>query len=411
MIERFFIEIWNIILQLSGPLLLGTLIAGAIHVLLPSSFIYRSLGKKGIGSVLNAALIGVPMPLCSCSVVPATVGLKQEGATDGASTSFLISTPQTGVDSILVSVSFLGWPFAIYKVVVAFVTGIIGGAIVDITDSKPAVAPNVSLHDVNAKILHSRILEAFRYGLFDLLGMIYRWIALGIVVAAIITMAFPPGALSKIGWIGGIGGMFVMLAIALPLYVCTTGSVPIAASLIAAGMPAGTALVFLMAGPASNVATIGAIYRVFGVRVLAIYLATVSFFSMLFAWLFDWVIGPKQIAMHHHNMDQVGWFSIVTAVLVIGIFILLTSYDFMRKYRLEPKAIKEAENNMAIELDIKGMNCNHCVLTVTKALKNVPGVKKADVFLERGLAVVDGEADLISLIKSVHDAGYEAAAR
>ena len=411
MIERFFIEIWNIILQLSGPLLLGTLIAGAIHVLLPSSFIYRSLGKKGIGSVLNAALIGVPMPLCSCSVVPATVGLKQEGATDGASTSFLISTPQTGVDSILVSVSFLGWPFAIYKVVVAFVTGIIGGAIVDITDSKPAVAPNVSLHDVNAKILHSRILEAFRYGLFDLLGMIYRWIALGIVVAAIITMAFPPGALSKIGWIGGIGGMFVMLAIALPLYVCTTGSVPIAASLIAAGMPAGTALVFLMAGPASNVATIGAIYRVFGVRVLAIYLATVSFFSMLFAWLFDWVIGPKQIAMHHHNMDQVGWFSIVTAVLVIGIFILLTSYDFMRKYRLEPKAIKEVENNMAIELDIKGMNCNHCVLTVTKALKNVPGVKKADVFLERGLAVVDGEADLISLIKSVHDAGYEAAAR
>lgn len=413
MLERFLIEVWNVLLQLSGPLLLGTLIAGIIHAIVPSSFIHRKLGKKGIDSVINAALIGVPMPLCSCSVVPTTIGLKQDGATDGAATSFLISTPQTGVDSIVVSGTFLGWPFAIFKVITAFVTGIIGGFIVDRTDKKPESKPDIDIRDVNIKKLHSRIWEALRYGLFDLLGMIYRWVALGIVVAAIISILFPAGALAQYKWIGGFWGMFLMLAIALPMYVCTTGSVPIAASLIAAGMPTGTALVFLMAGPASNVATIGAVYRAFGKRVLAIYLATVAVFSMLFGYLFNWVIAPGQGMMghHHHGIETVGWFTIATTILVIGIFMFLTAYDLYRKYRVAPRAIKEAENKMAIELDIKGMNCKHCVMTVTKALQGVPGVTKADVYLESNLAIIDGNPDMASLIKSVHDAGYEASVK
>jgi hypothetical protein len=411
MIERFFAELWNVLVPLSGPLLLGTLIAGIIHVIIPTSLIHRRLGKKGIGSVINAALVGVPMPLCSCSVVPASIGLKQEGATDGAATSFLISTPQTGVDSILVSASFLGWPFAIFKVFAAFVTGVIGGAIVDITDKKPEVKPEITLRDFNIKKFHSHILEAFRYGLFDLLGMIYGWIVLGIVISAIITMILPPGYLSQIAWIGGIGGMFLMLAIAISLYVCTTSSVAIAASLIAAGMPTGTALVFLMAGPATNVAVIGAVFRAFGARVLVIYLGTVFFFSMLFGWLFSWVISPGQSPMLHHHMETVGWFPIAATILVIALFGFLTAYDLYRKYYIAPKALKEAANKMGIELNIKGMNCKHCVVTVTKALQNVPGVIKADVFLESNLAIVDGQPNMASLIKSVHDAGYEATAK
>jgi uncharacterized protein len=410
MIERFFTELWNVLVPLSGPLLLGTLIAGIIHVIIPSSLIHRKLGKKGIGSVINAALVGVPMPLCSCSVIPASIGLKQEGATDGAATSFLISTPQTGVDSILVSASFLGWPFAIFKVVAAFVTGVIGGAIVDLTDKKPEVKPDITLRDFNVKKLHSHILEAFSYGLFDLLGMIYGWIVLGIIISAIITMILPPGYLSQLSWISGIGGMFLMLGIAISLYVCTTSSVAIAASLIAAGMPTGTALVFLMAGPATNIAVIGAVFRAFGARVLAIYLGTVFFFSMLFGWLFGWVISPGQSAMqHHHHMETVGWFPITTTILVLAIFAYLAVYDLYRRFYVVPKALKEASDNMSIELNIKGMNCKHCAMTVTKALQNVPGVTKADVFLERNIAVIDGSPDMASLIKSVHDAGYEAA--
>lgn len=411
MIERFLTAVWDVSIQLSGPLLLGTLIAGIIHVIVPSSFINRKLGKKGIGSVINAAIIGVPMPLCSCSVVPTTIGLKQDGATDGASTSFLISTPQTGVDSILVSGSFLGWPFAIFKVAAAFITGIVGGILVDKTDKNQERQPDIDIKNVNVKKLHSNIGEAFRYGLFDLLGMIYRWIILGIMVAAVISMLFPPGALTQYKWIGGFWGMFLMLAIALPLYVCTTGSVPIAASLIAAGMPTGTALVFLMAGPASNVATVGAIYRAFGKRVLAIYLTTVAVFSMLFGYLFNWIIAPGQSMAHHHEhgIEAVGWFTIVTTVALIGIFAFLAAYDLYRKYRIAPIAIKKAGEKMSIELKIKGMNCNHCAMAVTKALRSVPGVTKADVYLERNLAVIDGNPDIAGLIKSVRDAGYEAA--
>jgi len=409
MIEQYFTEVWNVLVQLSGPLLLGTLIAGAIHVILPSTFILKSLGKKGIGSVVNAALIGVPMPLCSCSVIPAAIGLKQDGATDGAATSFLISTPQTGVDSILVSASFLGWPFAIFKVFAAFVTGLIGGALVNSTEKNQSSRLQAEVRIIEEKKLHSKIIEALRYGVFDLLGMIYRWIALGIFVAAIITLIFPPGALANFAWIKGIGGMFLMLAIALPLYVCTTGSVPIAASLIAAGMPTGAALVFLMAGPASNIATIGAVYRVFGAKVLAIYLGTVAFFSMLFAWLFSWVIQPSSSIAHHHHTDGGGWFAISMSILVLMIFLFLAIYD-LRKRSKAGDPIK-SENPMATELNIKGMTCKHCAMTVTKALQSVPGVVKADVYMERGLAVVDGTTDVASLIKSVRDAGYEAAMR
>jgi uncharacterized membrane protein YraQ (UPF0718 family) len=142
MIERYFAEIWNIMLELGWPLLLGIIIAGAIHVLLPQGFVHRNFGGRGFKSIFKATLIGVPMPLCSCSVIPTAIGLKQDGASNGASTSFLISTPQTGVDSIMVNAAFLGWPFAIFKVIVAFVTGIIGGSIVDLFERRQDVPLN-----------------------------------------------------------------------------------------------------------------------------------------------------------------------------------------------------------------------------------------------------------------------------
>lgn len=131
MIERYWFELWQILLELSPSLLFGLLIAGFIHVYLPAGFIHRRLHRPDMASVAKAALIGVPLPLCSCGVIPTALGLRKEGASPGATTSFMISTPQTGVDSILVSAAFLGWPFALFKLVAAFMTGLIGGALVN----------------------------------------------------------------------------------------------------------------------------------------------------------------------------------------------------------------------------------------------------------------------------------------
>ena len=404
MFERYLIELWNILYELGFPLLLGIAIAGAIHVLSPGGFVLSNLGKKGLVSTVKSALIGVPMPLCSCGVIPTAIGLKRDGASNGATTSFLISTPQTGVDSILVNATFLGWPFAIFKLITAFVTGIIGGSITDIFDKSDAAVKSKKDIAIEFPTYGSRIKEAFRFGIRELLGMIYGWIIIGILVAALISLLVPPGYLSGISWINGIGGYFLMLLIALPLYVCATASVPIAASLIAAGMAPGTALVFLMAGPATNVATIGAIFRALGGRVLSIYLATVAIFSIIFGWLFDFIIIPgKSAVMTHHQGSNL--FYTICAVILLGLLGFLAIDDVRKRFFIKHDI--DLEENM-MKFKIKGMTCQHCAANVTKALESVPGVITVKVSLDDSIAIIEGDADTKKLIDSVSKAGYEA---
>ncbi len=256
---------WQILLELSPSLLAGLFIAGLMHVYLPTGYVHRGLSSPDLRSVMRASLIGVPLPLCSCGVIPAAIGLRNEGASKGAATAFMISTPQTGVDSILVSASFLGWPFALFKLGRRSSPGWSGGALVNrLTEPDPAPAAKSPGADGSRRALGMP--GVLRYALFDLLGAIDLWLIAGILVAALISVLVPPDFFAGQPWSQGLVGMLLVLAISLPLYVCTTASVPIAASLIAAGMPAGSALVFLMAGPATNVATIGAVYRTLGGR-------------------------------------------------------------------------------------------------------------------------------------------------
>jgi copper chaperone CopZ/uncharacterized membrane protein len=236
--------------------------------------------------------------------------------------------------------------------------------------------------------------------------MIYGWIILGVLLAALISILIPPGYFSNVGWISGIGGLFLMLVIALPLYVCATASVPIAASLIAAGMAPGTALVFLMAGPATNVATIGAIFRAFGGRVLTIYLVTVAVFSIFFGWLFDFIISAEHTRLIHQHPGA-NWFSVVTAVILIALLLFLAISNLYRKFFA---GIPDQEEDNMLTLNIQGMTCQHCVMNVTKALKAVPGVASVKVSLDKNVAFVEGDAEVNKLIKSVLDAGYQAEA-
>ncbi len=405
MVEKFFAELWAVILELGFPLLLGIIIAGALHVLLPQGFIHRTFGGRGLKSIVKASLIGVPMPLCSCSVIPTAIGLKKDGASNGASTGFLISTPQTGVDSILVSASFLGWPFAIFKLVVAFITGLIGGSLVDFVERNQKIENEPVA--IREKIVGfwPKVKEGVEFGVFELIGMIYRWIIFGVIVAALITTFVPTGYLSDIAWIGGIGGLFLMLVISMPMYVCATASVPIAASLIAAGMPPGAALVLLMAGPATNVATIGALYRVFGRKVLAIYIATVAVFSLAFGALFDFILGGVATeTVHQHH--ETNWLYFGSAILILAIIAFLAFRDIKAKFGKTREISLEDKDMM--KMTIKGMTCQHCAASVTKAIENVPGVNKVKVSLDDSAAFIDGEPDRQKLIESIKNAGYEA---
>ena len=291
---------WHLMLELAPWLFAGTAVASMMHIWLPKQYLRQRLGGKGMGQVLRAVAFGIPLPLCSCGVIPAAMSLKKEGASNGSTVGFLISTPQTGVDSVMVTASMLGWPFAMFKVVAALVTGLIGGLLVEQveTDKTPTDHTLNNLHDHHNVATTWR--EALRYGLDELIYPIWRWLVIGVLVSAAVTTWIPHDQFSTLTG-AGVWTLLLMIVISIPLYVCATASVPVAATLVASGFPEGAALVFLMAGPATNVATIGAAYRVFGARIMSIYLFTVFAGSVGFGLVFDifWALDASRTIMDH----------------------------------------------------------------------------------------------------------------
>ena len=385
--------VWQVWLQLSPWLLLGAAAAGALHVLLPRDFARRQF--RGYRGVAKAVALGVPLPLCSCGVIPAGLGLKKDGASDGAAVGFLISTPQTGVDSLLVSASFLGWPFTIFKCVSALVMGLAGGAV---TESLHTEARGIGGFE-EAPAPQSTV--GFFAHMVDVIRPIWKWIVFGVVASAAITVWIPPGAIA--GWSNihpAVSGL-AALAIALPLYVCATASVPIAAALIAQGMPTGAALVFLMAGPATNIATIGAVKRAFGGRVLGVYLATVVIGSVGLAYVYDAFIPFEALGGMAHEHGQ-PWWAWVSALLLGGLFVYFIVEDLRSAWLRRSAPAGPA----VVTLEVEGLTCNNCVRKLERALREAEGVTSAMVTLEPSQAMVEGSAGTSDLEAVVRAAGY-----
>ena len=415
LILKYFIELRHVLFELSPWLIFGMFVAGLLHVLLPPGFIHRSLGKKGFFSVVKASALGVPLPLCSCGVIPAAMGLKKDGASNGAALGFLISTPQTGIDSIMVSASFLGLPFALFKVVSALVTGLIGGIITNFVErSEPDVASppiTVSENDKISTTFNKKFIELFRFGYGRVLRDIYGWIIIGILIAALIGTIVPDNYFAQYSWMQGLSGMILMLLISLPLYICAVASVPIAAGLIAAGLPVGSALVFLLAGPATNVATIGAVYKGFGRRVTVIYLTTVISMSVILGWAFQSLISPETA---HAAIEQVHfipiWLSGSFSVILLILFSWFSVSDFSTFVKRQFLSSRMKESDMKkTELNVNGMTCPNCVAHVKRAIESTGGISDVDIELESGRVSISGESnDSDIFIKAIEDAGYSA---
>ena len=386
--------VWSILLELAPWLLLGTAVASALHVFMPAGWLERQL--SGYGGVAKAVALGVPLPLCSCGVIPAGIGLKKDGASTGSSIGFLISTPQTGVDSVLVAASFLGWPFALFKVAAAAITGLAGGFLVEATDSERA-EPIALPHNAAPRTLR----DGLDHGV-ELLQTIWRWLVFGVLVSAVLTVFVPAGGLADTILGTGAVAVFAVLLLSVPLYVCATASVPIAASLVAAGLPTGAALVFLMAGPATNVATIGAVNRVFGKRVTAIYLGTVVLGSVGLGLAFDAAWGATTVAAVHHHSHA--WWAQVSAVVLLGLLGWF-AIDDLRSW-LRNQTASPLGEDAVVELQVDGMTCGGCAKKLDGHLWGVDGVTGVEVSHQAGRATVRGTATQDRLLEAVRAAGF-----
>lgn len=393
--------------EMSPFLLLGFLFAGILHEFIPQTVYRKSLAKGDFRSVLLAALIGVPLPLCSCGVLPTAMSLRREGVSKGATVSFLISTPQTGVDSIIATASLLGLPFAVIRPIVAFVTALLGGCMVN-KFCKEEEAATIEKHSdtTGNKGFVAKCIGSLKYAFVDMLQDIGKWIVIGLVIAAAITVLVPDGFFTAYND-KPIVSMLIVLAFSIPMYLCATGSIPIAAALMLKGLSPGAALVLLMAGPATNTAAILVINKVLGKRTMILYLFTIIVSAIGFGLLIDYIMPQEwfqtQIVPQGEMSDccsahATAWWKWASSIL----FTILIIVAFAIKY-FEPKN----STTMKKSFKIKGMMCNHCKANVERNIAKIEGVTAVSVDLEAGIAYVDGNFDVNKVIETIDSLGYE----
>ncbi len=417
---------------MSPYLMLGFLFAGILKVAFPQKFIDKYLGPKNGKSVLYAALLGIPLPLCSCGVIPTGISFYKSGASKGSSVSFLISTPQTGVDSILVTYSLLGLPFAIIRPFIALVTGLFGGLLTNHFDKDVKSIPELNTESscstekesdcgcdgdcrTESKKKRSPFYTMFKYAFVDFLQDISKWLIIGLLLAAVISVLIPDDFFSS--YIGNdFIGMLVILVASIPLYICATSSVPVAAILMMKGISPGAALVFLMAGPATNAATITVLNKVLGKKTMWSYLISIIAGALLFGLLIDnvfprewFTMGPlhDHMGAHEGHWELPNWLKWGSSISLI----LLIINGYLRKYisgKSELKIIENVKINNEKLVIVNGMSCNHCKNSVEKHIGALNNITTAEVNLEQKLLRIEGENINMEIIKKeVERLGFE----
>lgn len=395
--------IFNLINEMSPYLLLGFLLAGLMHAFIPGTLYSKYLSKSDIRSVLMATLLGIPLPLCSCGVIPTAMSLRKEGASKGATTAFLIATPQTGVDSIIATFALMGLPFAIIRPLAALLTAVFGGQMVNMVGGEdsgispkrgepehsccgaPSGSPkrgepehsccccheeeeheehcccHEEAHEEHCCCCHDddeddddecgcgcgchehrhhdgfwgKMGEALRYAYIEMMEDIGKWLVIGLVIAGLITVCVPD-SFFEVFKDNSLLSMLLVLCMAIPMYLCATGSIPIAVALILKGLTPGAGLVLLMAGPACNFASMLVISKVMGRRTLVTYLASIIVGAVAFGLIIDhmlpveWFTSSLTAAASCHE-EETDLFS-VFCTSVLGLLLLNALYKHYFKH-------------------------------------------------------------------------------
>ena len=460
--EKFFWQFLTLFSEMAPFLLLGFLLAGIIHVWIPNHLYVPKIAKPNFKSVLWAALFGVPLPICSCGVIPTSIALRREGASKGASVSFLISTPATGVDSILATYSLLGGPFAILRPIAAFVTAMLGGIFTNAMtknegDTGVAVVGEEHHHDHEhhdhcecgedhcscgerdgheKKSFAQKLWATVEYGFVDMVGNVSKWLMIGLLLGALIA-AFVPDDFFLFLHEYPLLCMLVVLVLAMPMYTCATGSIPLALALVEKGITPGAALVLLMAGPATSIASMLVVGKAFGKRTLFAYLTSIAVGAIFFGFIVDTFFMDSFLSsmLPHasaecHGHGALGVFDYICAGL-LAVFMIYAKFarkgghcgcgecgcgdhDCCCEGHDDCECHEhhhEHHEHVTKTYRVVGMNCSHCKACVEKATMLLDGVvfAEADV-ASKELRVVwhdEDDIDETALKKSIEDAGFE----
>ncbi|MBL4661462.1 MAG: SO_0444 family Cu/Zn efflux transporter [Alcanivoracaceae bacterium] len=364
-------NIYTLVLDASFWLVIGLFIGGIFKTLIPTEFLHKHLSKDGFSAIIKAAILGAPLPLCSCGVIPAAMGLRDAGASKSATTSFLVSTPETGVDSVFITYAMMGPFMAVVRPIVALVSAITAGSLVNFFDYEETVESSgkksgkvasascsstkeaqsscceskehshkeisnpeesttcCSIEEVDScgsdevssreLSLFDKVLNGVKYAFTDLLDNIIFWLVIGILFAAIVQTFVPSDMLIKYGT--GWSGMLVMLLVGIPMYVCATASTPLAAGFLMAGISPGAVIVFLLAGPATNMATLGIINKQMGQRTMLLYLTGIMSTALISGFVVNWLVSlwsidiNQYLVVDHNHMPQL--LQLVSFVLLL----------------------------------------------------------------------------------------------
>jgi hypothetical protein len=355
---------WELFVEAAPYLFFGVLVAGLMYLFLGPETIAKHLHRGRISSVFKAALLGIPLPLCSCGVLPAAASLRKQGANKGATAAFLISTPESGVDSIAITYALLDPLMTLIRPLAAFLTAFAAGIMENLfgwEDREKGLLPVVDLgcrvdgccdgqncppeeHNKHHTLVQ-KLWKGMSYGFFDLYRELSGWIFAGFLVAGVITLWLPQDLTSRyLG--GGFITMLFMLAAGIPTYICATASTPVAAALILKGVSPGAALVFLLAGPATNVASLTILTRVLGRRGVVIYLGSIAIFAVLFGLATDWLYAVLGISLQTRLATSTtellpGWLhlgiALFLAILMLSFFVRSSFLFFRSKIKANPQ--------------------------------------------------------------------------
>lgn len=393
-------------------LLLGLAISALLHRVLKQSWIEKLMGRRHLSSVVWGSVVGVPMPLCSCGVIPVTMSLHSKGASKGATVSFLTSTPQTGVDSFLATYGMLGPVFALYKIVVAFLSGILVGLTTDLFtqkgDSASPKTPPAASHSAQPTLK-----ESLRYGFYTMPGDLSSALLIGFLLAGLVSALAPADLLANLPG-GVISAILLATLVSVPFYVCSTGSIPLALALVHSGLPISAALVLLIAGPATNIATITTMRKVLGGRSTLIYVAGVILTTWIAAGVYHLFLdtGTLGVSSHSHHMHLQWWKHLGGAILIL---LLIFPYIYRK---LAPSPAKsccgsgpcdsQPTTMKTVTLAIEGMNCSHCENSVRNGLSSIEGVEVLSVDRNAKAATIQtGTYDEATISEKISSLGFE----